>query len=1018
MGANEPSTALLLDLYEHAPCGFHSLDANGVFLHINDTELGWLGYSRDEVIGRMKWVDLLTPAGCRLFEEQFQRFKTEGAVRDLEYDLVKKDGTILPVLVSATAVRNRDGEFVMSRSIVYDLSARKRSDTLFHAILEAVPDTILICNPQGEIVLMNAQATNLLGYRIHELQGKAIEVVLPEDARQKHAIKREQFFIDPQPRTMGRGLQLSARRKDGTEIPVEVSLSPIQVDAGLWVVATVRDITERRLAEDELRTSEARYRSVVNAMAEGVVVQEKNGAITACNPSAERILGLTEEQMRGRTSIDPRWHAIHEDGSGFRGETHPSMVALHTGERQSNICMGIRKPDGTTTWILINAEPVFYPDTNISRAVVTTFTDISDRKRIEEILRTNEERFRVALKSSPTVVFNQDMELRYTWINDPVLAWAESGWLGKTDNDILERDSAQRLTEIKNLVLKSGKGTRQEVLLKVQDRPVHYDLTVEPLRDANGNITGITCAATDISPLKEAQRLILEREAEINALFDASPAGLALFGPDLRYLRVNEKLAEINGLPAKDHIGKTVAEAIPSLAPVIEPALRKVFSEQSSVVNVEMSAPPANRKGEVRHRLSSYFPIKNLRGETAMAGAVVLDMTEQKRLEEQLLQAQKLEAVGRLAGGIAHDFNNVLGVILGHCDLLKEECSGDDNVVRRTKSIRKAADHAVALTRQLLAFSRRQVMQPQQLELNDLISRLSEMLKRLITENIHLSLDLAPDAGAVYADRVQIEQVVMNLAVNARDAMISGGQLTIATSNVVLDQDYSENDSPVKPGRYVMLSVSDTGSGMDAKTLDRLFEPFFTTKELGRGTGLGLSIIYGIIRQSGGHVRVYSEPGHGSTFKVYLPRCASSPAPKAEPILTGQSKAKGGTETILVVEDDDGVREMLVGLLEPSGYTILAAPSAEEALALLESYASSIPLLVTDVVLRGSIDGPELARRTRIARPDMKVLFMTGYSEAFISGSSEEFKTAQLIEKPFSSEDLHRRIRALLDLPH
>lgn len=1015
MNVKDPWTAQLLDLYEHAPCGFHSLDPNGVFLHINDTELNWLGYSREEVIGRKRWVDFLTPEGCQVFDENFSRLKAEGVVRDLEFEVARKDGSRFPVLVSATAVRNSDGEFVMSRSIVYDLSFRKRAGDVFHPILEAVPDAILICNNRGEIVLTNAQVKKLLGYSPHELQGQSIESLIPRDLRPKHVREREKFLLHPQARTMGSGLELRALRADGTVIPVEVSLSPIQVNGGFWVVSTLRDITERRLADDELRKSEARYRSVVDVMAEGVVVQESNGTITACNRSAERILGLTESQMMGLTSVDPRWRSIHEDGSPFPGEVHPSMVALHTGKRQSNVCMGVHKPDGSITWILINAEPVFYPDTDIPRAVVTTFTDISDRKNIEEALRTNEERFRVALKSSPTVVFNQDLQLRYTWINDPVLAWAEKGWLGKTDSDILDPDSARRLTTLKNSVLQSGTGRREEVCLNLNGRSVHYDLTVDPLRDPTGNIAGITCAATDITPLKEAQQSILEREAEISALFDASPVGLALFGPELRYLRVNEKLAEINGLPAKDHIGKTVAETIPILAPTIEPALLKVFSEQQPVLNVEMSAPPADLRAGLRHRLSSYFPIKNSRGVTIMAGAFVLDVTEQKQLEERLLQAQKLEAVGRLAGGIAHDFNNVLGVILGHCDLLKEECSTNDAVIRRAKSIRTAADHAVALTRQLLAFSRKQVMQPQPLNLNELVRRLSEMLRRLLTENIHLTLDLSADTGLIYADKVQVEQVLMNLAVNARDAMISGGRLTIATSNVAIDREYPATDPPVKPGQYVMISVSDTGSGMDAKTKERVFEPFFTTKELGRGTGLGLSIIYGIVRQSGGHIRVYSEPGRGSTFKVYLPRYCGTAAPQTESATAGRAKATGGTETILVVEDDDAVREMLVGMLEPRGYSVLSASSAEEALTLLESYASRIPLLLTDVVLKGDIDGPGLARKTRVTRPEMKVLFMTGYSEAFISASSDEFKDVKLIEKPFSSEDLHRKLGELLD---
>jgi len=879
----------LLDLIQEAPCGFHSLDSDGTFLRINNTELNWLGYRREELVGQRKLVDLLTPEGQRSFQQHFPQLKTAGVLRDLEFDFVRKDGTILPVLVSATAVRDENGKFVMSRSVVYNLANRRQADQRFRSIVEAAPDAIIICAPSGEIILANAQVENVFGYRREELQGKSLDTLLPIRFQNAHAGYRKDFFDHPQTRPMGLLGELYGLRKDGTEVPVEISLSPLRTDGGTLAVATIRDVTARRQAQQEMRESEERFRSMFNAMAEGVVVQEADGSISACNQSAERILGLSRDQIQGRTSLDPLWQAIHEDGSPFPGDLHPSMLALRTGVRQSNVCMGVHKPDGSLSWILITAEPIRDVDATHPHAVVTTFRDITERKKIEEALGKSEERFRVALKGSPTVVFNQDLELRYTWINRPVLAWAQQEWLGKTDVEVLGAEAGGALTAIKQGVLSTGKGTRQEVQFPHDGAVFYYDLTVEPLRDSKGDIAGITCATTDI--------------------------------------------------------------------------------------------------------------------------------TERKRLEEQLLHSQKMEAIGRLAGGVAHDFNNILGVILGRAELMAELFAGDERAARHAKAIRSSAQQAAALTRQLLAFSRKQVMRLQLLDLNGVVRNLAEMLTRVIGENIEIKLDLEPGLGSTEADLVQIEQVLMNLVVNARDAMPKGGLLTISTRNVDCDREDAAVQPSLRPGQYVMLSVSDTGHGMDASTISRLFEPFFTTKEMGRGTGLGLSIIYGIVQQSDGHISVHSEPGRGSIFKIYLPRLQGLPS---DALLNGASSestfgaVEGGTETILLVEDEEALRDMVLAMLTQSGYTVLSAGSPHEALAVSGNHRGSIDLLLTDVILRSTADGPELSRQILAQRPETRVLFMSGYSEAFIAASSGPLRDAELLEKPFSSEQLHQKIRDIL----
>ena len=546
-----------------------------------------------------------------------------------------------------------------------------------------------------------------------------------------------------------------ALRRDGKEIPVEVSLSPLTIDGVVSALAMVRDVSESEANE----RTEVLFRSVFSAMAEGMVVQEQSGEISACNKSAERILGMTADQMRGHKSVDPMWNAIREDGSPFPGEMHPAMITLRSGQPQSNVCMGLRKPDGSTTWILINSEPIFHAGIAQPHSVVTTFADI----------------------------------------------------------------------------------------------------------------------------------------------------------------------------------------------------------------------------------------------------------TERKRLEEQLLQSQKLEAVGQLAGGVAHDFNNVLGVIIGHCDLMREQFPSDAKAKYHTAVIRKSAEHATALTRQLLAFSRKQAMHVMPLDLNEVIRGMREMLKRVIREDIEVSMNLSSDLGLVNADPVQIEQIVLNLGANARDAMPGGGRIVIETANVEMGADQVIFRTEMKAGPYVLLSFSDTGSGMDQATLSRLFEPFYTTKEMGRGTGLGLSIIYGIVRQSDGHIAVYSEPGIGSTFKIYLPRIGY--AEFRAPVQTEISRSEPRHETILLVEDDPDLLEIMQGMLTPSGYKLLKASTAKEAVQICKTHPGHIDLMITDMVLKGGSGGFELSGKIKAQRPDTRVMFMSGYSESFVK---MEHHTENFLQKPFTAEQLRHRILDVL----
>jgi len=392
---------------------------------------------------------------------------------------------------------------------------------------------------------------------------------------------------------------------------------------------------------------------------------------------------------------------------------------------------------------------------------------------------------------------------------------------------------------------------------------------------------------------------------------------------------------------------------------------------------------------------------------------VVYDITQRRHLEEQLRQAQKMEAVGRLAGGVAHDFNNLLMIIKGNSELMLEHLGATERSRKNAGEISKAADKAASLTRQLLAFSRMQVIQPKSLDLNGVVGEMAKMLRRLIGDDIELNIVSGASLGVVKVDQTQIEQVLMNLVLNARDAMPEGGRLTIETANVSLDDNYARRHAGVQPGKYVMMVVSDTGVGMDAETQTHIFEPFFTTKELGKGTGLGLATVYGVVKQNDGWIWVYSEAGRGTTFKIFLPQIEEV-VRSTKPKLV--SRPPGGSETILLVEDQDGIRELASEFLKGSGYTILEARDGSEALQVAEQHHGEIDLLVTDVVMP-RMGGPELAGRLANVRPHLKVIYMSGYSEYAKDSRKVADSEKVILQKPFAFDALARKVREVLAAP-
>jgi PAS domain S-box-containing protein len=495
-------------------------------------------------------------------------------------------------------------------------------------------------------------------------------------------------------------------------------------------------------------------------------------------------------------------------------------------------------------------------------------------------------------------------------------------------------------------------------------------------------------------------------EETFRKAFNANPEPITIATiSEGRYIDVNESFLCVTGYSREEVIGRTSVELKFWQSLEDRTSFIELLRKQGSVREFEITF--RTKSGEIRTAVDSAEVI-DVAGQDCVI-AIFRDITEQKTLEKQLRQTQKMEAVGQLSGGIAHDFNNLLGVIIGYSEILEHRLAPDDPLQKECLQIKKAGQSAASLTRQLLAFSRQQVLEPRVLDLNAIVLNVEKMLRRLIGEHIDLRTQLDPVLGSVKADQSQIEQVIINLAVNARDAMSQGGKLIIETSNVVLDEDYARRHSPQLPGPYVLLSVADTGIGMDAETQARIFEPFFTTKELGKGTGLGLSTVYGVVRQSGGHIWVYSEPGHGTTFKIYLPLAGQTARSKQS--AGSPAESLRGSETVLLVEDEEALRGLTRSLLENNGYTVLEAELPESATEIAHQHSGTIHLLLTDMVMPG-MNGRDLAANLAARRPEMKVLYMSGYTGFTHAGLADP--EISLLAKPFTRETLLRKVREAL----
>jgi two-component system cell cycle sensor histidine kinase/response regulator CckA len=773
-------------------------------------------------------------------------------------------------------------------------------------------------------------------------------------------------------------------------------------------IANAQLYVERKRAEEVLRE----YQKAVESSQDMIAVIDRNYNYLIANNMFLKYRGLDKEQVVGRSVSEVLGKDVFERvvkknlDTCFRGEVvqyEMKYTYPESGERDLSVSyFPIEGPDGVNR-------------------VASVIRDITERKRAEEVLRESEEKFRDLYDNAPLGYHEYDKEGLITKVNHTdieMLGYTAEEMIGQPIWKLNVGEEIVREQVLAKLAGTLPPGKELERTYRRKDGTTFPVLIEDRLiLDEKGRIKGIRCTIQDITERKRAEEVLRESEEKFQKLFNEAPVGYMDFDREGRITQVIRTELTMLGYTAEEMLG--------------QPLWKFIVEEEAAHQTIKAKLSGSIQCGEpfernYRRKDGTTLPvviedalIRDAEGRITGIHSTIRDVTELKRaeeekaaLQEQLRQSQKMEAIGQLAGGIAHDFNNLLTIIKGYSQLSLIELKEGDPLKGNIEEIQKASQKAADLTHHLLAFSRRQVMEMKILDLNTLLKDLDKMLRRVIGEDIELLTLLADDLWRVKADPGQMEQVVMNLAVNARDAMPSGGRLTIETANVELDNAYARAHIGATPGRYVMLSVNDTGVGMTQEIKERAFDPFFTTKEKGKGTGLGLSTAYGIVKQSGGNIWVYSEPGRGTTFKIYLP-VVDEPLDELREKIVGE-ELPHGSETVLVVEDEEKVRKLTVEILGGQGYRVLDASNGDDALVISEKHDGPIHLILVDVVMPG-MSGSELAKRLASLRPQTKILYMSGYTDNAIIHHGVLVQGVNYIQKPFTIEGLTRKVREVLD---
>jgi len=764
----------------------------------------------------------------------------------------------------------------------------------------------------------------------------------------------------------------------------------------------------------ELRESREKYRAVFHSANDAILIQDAaTGKILEVNARAEELLGLPRAQI-----IQLDLHALSAGEPPYTHEDARAWMekALTSGPQVFG--WRFRRADGELFWTEVSMHPARICDED---RMIIAARDVEDRKQAHETLQQREQFLQDVFDAIQDGISVLDRDLNIIRAN----GWMQRAYPqqapleGKKCYAVYQQRDAQCPWCPTVKAIETGERQSTEVPYPSEhDMKGWIDLSAFPIKNERGEITGVIEYVKDISDRKRAEQAVRESEQRYRTLFDSVTDALFIHDTDGRTLEVNHVACE--------RLGYTRAELLQLMLHDVDTPDHAEQDDRRMVTlretgsclfeTVHQCKDGSTLPVEVNSRIIDYG------GQSAVL-SVARDITDRReaereraQLEAQLRHSQKMEAVGQLAGGVAHDFNNLLTTIMGNVslsiDTVRDMLGSSHNAVQSMEQIEQATQRASTLTRQLLTFSRRDVMRPEVLNLNSILANLDKMLRRLITANVQLKTVTEPDLKTVRADNGQIEQVVVNLVINAVQAMPAGGCLMLETQNVVLDEDYVRNHAEARTGPYVILTVSDTGHGMDSATIERVFEPFFTTKPVGEGTGLGLSTVHGIVKRSGGHVVVNSEPGHGSTFKVYLPATGAVTGENAPALPPGPAPC--GHEHIILCEDDGPVRHLITEALRNAGYTVDSAGSGRACIKAAQKDSGSIELLITDVVMP-DMNGKVLSERLRAICPGLPTLFISGYTSNVIAHHGVLDAGVEFLEKPFSQSCLLAKVRAVLD---
>ncbi|WP_167737479.1 hybrid sensor histidine kinase/response regulator [Sphingomonas parva] len=898
------------------------------------------------------------------------------------------------------------------------------------AIIDNTQMALFVMDARQQCVFMNRAAELLTGYGLGEMAGRTLHEVIHHTHPDGRPYPLEDCPIDrafPE-RNRVQGTECFVHR-DGHFYPVAFTASPIR-DADGQPVGTIieaRDISAERAREAALREAEERYRLVAHATNDAIWDWDLEADRIRWNEAVQTLFGYAPEEVG---SAGAWWKAcIHpDDRDRIVGGIHQVIdggADSWSGEYR------FRRADGSYATVF-DRGAVLRGEDGRARRMIGAMLDLSERHAAETALRESQARLQAIADSIDQMIWSTRPDGYHDYFNRrwyDYTGMPDGSTEGEAWNDLFHPEDRDRAWEIWRRSLETGETYHIEYRLRHHSGVYRWVLgRAQPVRDQSGTILRWYGTCTDIHDLREAQdalramaatleERVTERTADRDRMWRLSTDLMLVARFDATISAVNPAWTTLLGWSEAELIGRPFLD-------LVHPDDRAATEAEAGRLSDGLTT--LRFENRYRRKDGSYAWLSwTAVPDDDFIHAVARDIDAEKlaaeelaRAQEALRQSQKMESVGQLTGGIAHDFNNLLTVVTGNIDMarraLEAAGSSDPRARRALDNAMKGAERAAALTQRLLAFSRRQPLAPKPLDVDRLVVGMSDLLNRALGETVRLEIVTSPGLWRVEADPNQLESAVLNLAVNARDAMPGGGQLTIETTNTRLDEEYSAQHAEVAPGQYVVIAVTDTGEGMSKETIARVFEPFFTTKEVGKGTGLGLSMVYGFVKQSGGHVKIYSEIGHGTTVKIYLPRLMNEAGGDEETHLTSGLEVSREAETILVVEDDDDVRAYTVECLRELGYRVLEAHEGPTALRLLERQERPVQLLFTDVVMP-AMSGRELAELARERWPDLKVLYTSGYTrDAIVHGGRLE-PGVEMIAKPFTYAALSQKVRDVLD---